>query len=70
MLRPFLVHNSFSVIIFHQIKRSELTFIEDTAQVFPNDAEEKELDATDEEDDGDEGRIAGHVFAADERAQG
>lgn len=66
---PFLVHNGFPIIIFHQIKRPELAFVEDAAQVFPDNAEEKELDAADEEDNGDERRITWHVFPANQRAQ-
>ena len=69
MPRPFLVHNDFPIIIFHQIKRPKLAFIEDAAQVFPNDAEEEELDAADEEDDGDERRIARYVFPTDKRTE-
>jgi hypothetical protein len=57
------------VIIFHQIKRPELAFVEDAAQVFPDDAEEKKLDTTDEKDDGDERRIARHIFPTDEGAK-
>lgn len=66
MSRPFLIHNGLPVIIFHQIKRPELAFVEDAAQVFPDDAEEEKLDTTDEKDDGDERRIARHIFPTDE----
>lgn len=69
MPRPFLIHNGLPVIIFHQIKRPELTFVKDAAQVFPDDAEEEKLDTTDEKDDGDERRIARHIFPTDEGAK-
>lgn len=66
---PFLVHNGLPIIIFHQIKRPKFTFIKDAAQVFPDNAEEKELDTADEKDDRDERRIARHIFSTDECAK-
>ena len=44
-------------------------FVIDAADVFTQDAHEGELDAADEEDEGDEGRITRDVFTAEQRAQ-
>ena len=45
------------------VRRAAFAFVIDAADVFAEDAHEGELDAADEEDEGDEGRIAWDVFA-------
>ena len=49
--------------------RAAFAFVIDAADVFAEDAHEGELDAADEEDKGDEGRISRYVFTEEQRAQ-
>ena len=51
------------------VGRAAFAFVIDAADVFAEDAHEGELDAADEEDEGDEGRIAWDVFAEEQCAQ-
>lgn len=51
------------------VRRTAFAFVIDAADVFAEDAHEGELDAADEEDKRDEGRIARYVFAEEQRAQ-
>ena len=49
--------------------RAAFAFVIDAADVFAEDAHEGELDAADEEDKGDEGRISRYVFTVEQGAQ-
>ena len=49
--------------------RAAFAFVIDAADVFAEDAHEGELDAADEEDKRDEGRVARDVFAVEQGAQ-
>lgn len=51
------------------VRRAAFAFVIDAADVFAEDAHEGELDAADEENQGDEGRIARYVFTEEQRAQ-
>ena len=51
------------------VGRAAFAFVIDAADVFAEDAHEGELDAADEEDEGNEGRIAWDVFAEEQCAQ-
>ena len=51
------------VSLTDDVRRAAFAFVIDAADVFAEDAHEGELDAADEENQGDEGRIAWDVFA-------
>ena len=62
----FLVDHNLPVIVFHQIKRTKLAFVEHAAQIFADNAQEQQLYAADEEDDGYERRVAWHIAAVEQ----
>ena len=58
-----LLYNYCSIIIFHQIKRTKLAFVEHPAKILADNAQEEKLYTANEQDDRNQGWIPCHVAA-------